>query len=318
MTAHRSEASAPMKASRGGSSPKPEKESCIARGEATPLPPRCWRIAQLLRRSLEEVTRVSGRIVESDVDSFYIRTHFSLKESPYGLGFNKVRVFVMVDTLYSGKLGSWLAVASQEPPRGGAALSGVQYLSQQVATGRLLGCPLIAHSSRNLRKTETSPPANPKQSSQHERIHFRGMTWISRDDRLSYLSAQVATSMYFERRPHELRTQTHRGWACTDRGGETLGDEVGCPQSLPSHALPGMRRPPQDEAALPIPSLHSAVVVPAVEQPVQLRCTKKDLYNMEGPYAESTMWPEAVYELQSPSRITEMKQPYRITTTLRM
>lgn len=52
------------------------------------------------------------RIVESDVgDSFYIRTHFEYeKESPYGLGFNKGEVFRVVDTLYNGKLGSWLAI----------------------------------------------------------------------------------------------------------------------------------------------------------------------------------------------------------------
>lgn len=52
------------------------------------------------------------RIVESDVgDSFYIRTHFEYeKESPYGLSFNKGEVFRVVDTLYNGKLGSWLAI----------------------------------------------------------------------------------------------------------------------------------------------------------------------------------------------------------------
>ena len=55
---------------------------------------------------------VYRRIVESDVgDSFYIRTHFEYeKESPYGLSFNKGAVFRVVDTLYNGKLGSWLAI----------------------------------------------------------------------------------------------------------------------------------------------------------------------------------------------------------------
>lgn len=50
--------------------------------------------------------------MESDVgDSFYIRTHFEYeKESPYGLSFNKGEVFRVVDTLYNGKLGSWLAI----------------------------------------------------------------------------------------------------------------------------------------------------------------------------------------------------------------
>ncbi len=44
-------------------------------------------------------------------DSFYIRTHFEYeKESPYGLSFNKGEVFRVVDTLYNGKLGSWLAI----------------------------------------------------------------------------------------------------------------------------------------------------------------------------------------------------------------
>lgn len=50
--------------------------------------------------------------MESDVgDSFYIRTHFDYeKESPYGLSFNRGEVFRVVDTLYNGKLGSWLAI----------------------------------------------------------------------------------------------------------------------------------------------------------------------------------------------------------------
>lgn len=58
------------------------------------------------------VCLVYRRIVESDVgDSFYIRTHFEYeKESPYGLSFNKGEVFRVVDTLYNGKLGSWLAI----------------------------------------------------------------------------------------------------------------------------------------------------------------------------------------------------------------
>ncbi|KAL0154860.1 hypothetical protein M9458_049123, partial [Cirrhinus mrigala] len=38
-------------------------------------------------------------------------THFEYeKESPYGLSFNKGEVFRVVDTLYNGKLGSWLAI----------------------------------------------------------------------------------------------------------------------------------------------------------------------------------------------------------------
>lgn len=61
---------------------------------------------------LSALASVYRRIVESDVgDSFYIRTHFEYeKESPYGLSFNKGEVFRVVDTLYNGKLGSWLAI----------------------------------------------------------------------------------------------------------------------------------------------------------------------------------------------------------------
>uniref|UniRef100_A0A8C4RBQ0 Tight junction protein ZO-1 n=1 Tax=Eptatretus burgeri TaxID=7764 RepID=A0A8C4RBQ0_EPTBU len=67
---------------------------------------------------------VYQRIVESDVgDSFYIRTHFDYeKESPYGLTFSRGEVFRVVDTLYNGKLGSWLAIRigknNQEVERG--------------------------------------------------------------------------------------------------------------------------------------------------------------------------------------------------------
>ncbi|XP_078718404.1 tight junction protein 2 isoform X4 [Lampetra fluviatilis] len=55
---------------------------------------------------------VYRRVVESDVgDSFYIRTHFGYeKETPYGLSFTRGEVFRVVDTLYNGKLGSWLAI----------------------------------------------------------------------------------------------------------------------------------------------------------------------------------------------------------------
>lgn len=65
--------------------------------------PLCW---------FSVFSSVYRRIVESDVgDSFYIRTHFEYeKESPYGLSFNKGEVFRVVDTLYNGKLGSWLAI----------------------------------------------------------------------------------------------------------------------------------------------------------------------------------------------------------------
>ncbi|XP_078531866.1 tight junction protein 2-like isoform X1 [Lissotriton helveticus] len=44
-------------------------------------------------------------------DSFFIRTHFEYeKEAPQTLGFTRGEIFRVVDTLYDGKLGSWLAV----------------------------------------------------------------------------------------------------------------------------------------------------------------------------------------------------------------
>ncbi|KAM9331498.1 tight junction protein 2-like [Gastrophryne carolinensis] len=44
-------------------------------------------------------------------DSFFIRTHFEYdKEAPQFLGFTRGEIFRVVDTLYDGKLGNWLAV----------------------------------------------------------------------------------------------------------------------------------------------------------------------------------------------------------------
>ncbi|XP_014807132.1 PREDICTED: tight junction protein ZO-2 isoform X1 [Calidris pugnax] len=44
-------------------------------------------------------------------DSFFIRSHFECeKESPQSLAFTRGEIFRVVDTLYDGKLGSWLAV----------------------------------------------------------------------------------------------------------------------------------------------------------------------------------------------------------------
>lgn len=49
---------------------------------------------------------VSGR-----GDSFFIRTHFDYeKETPQSLAFSRGDVFKVVDTLYDGKLGNWLAI----------------------------------------------------------------------------------------------------------------------------------------------------------------------------------------------------------------
>ncbi|MCI4388628.1 hypothetical protein PGIGA_G00088210 [Pangasianodon gigas] len=44
-------------------------------------------------------------------DNFYIRTHFDHeKDTPQGLSFSRGDIFKVVDTLYDGKLGSWLAI----------------------------------------------------------------------------------------------------------------------------------------------------------------------------------------------------------------
>ncbi|KAM8887034.1 tight junction protein 2-like isoform 4-T4 [Spinachia spinachia] len=49
---------------------------------------------------------VSGR-----GDSFFIRTHFEFeKETPQSLAFSRGDIFKVVDTLYDGKLGNWLAI----------------------------------------------------------------------------------------------------------------------------------------------------------------------------------------------------------------
>ncbi|XP_042199052.1 tight junction protein ZO-1 isoform X6 [Callorhinchus milii] len=120
---------------------------------------------------------VYRRIVESDVgDSFYIRTHFDYeKESPYGLSFNRGEVFRVVDTLYNGKLGSWLAIRigknHKEVERGiipnrnrAEQLSSVQYTLPKTAGGdradfwRFRG---LRSSKRNLRKSREDLSAQP-------------------------------------------------------------------------------------------------------------------------------------------------------------
>uniref|UniRef100_A0A7M4F3Z2 Tight junction protein 3 n=1 Tax=Crocodylus porosus TaxID=8502 RepID=A0A7M4F3Z2_CROPO len=55
---------------------------------------------------------VYRKMIKSNVgDSFYIRTHFDFeKDAPSGLSFTRGEVFHVVDTMYRGKLGSWLAV----------------------------------------------------------------------------------------------------------------------------------------------------------------------------------------------------------------
>ncbi|NXY36608.1 ZO3 protein, partial [Pomatorhinus ruficollis] len=52
------------------------------------------------------------KMISSNVgDSFYIRTHFDFeKDTPSGLTFVRGDVFHVLDTMYRGRLGSWLAV----------------------------------------------------------------------------------------------------------------------------------------------------------------------------------------------------------------
>uniref|UniRef100_A0A670K5R5 Tight junction protein 3 n=1 Tax=Podarcis muralis TaxID=64176 RepID=A0A670K5R5_PODMU len=52
------------------------------------------------------------KMVKSNVgDSFYIRTHFDFeKDAPSALSFTRGEVFHVVDTMYRGKVGSWLAM----------------------------------------------------------------------------------------------------------------------------------------------------------------------------------------------------------------
>ncbi|XP_066840074.1 tight junction protein ZO-3 isoform X4 [Anser cygnoides] len=52
------------------------------------------------------------KMISSNVgDSFYIRTHFDYeKDTPSGLSFARGDIFHVLDTMYRGKLGSWLAV----------------------------------------------------------------------------------------------------------------------------------------------------------------------------------------------------------------
>uniref|UniRef100_A0A8C6N0G4 Zona occludens protein 1 n=1 Tax=Mus spicilegus TaxID=10103 RepID=A0A8C6N0G4_MUSSI len=134
---------------------------------------------------------VYRRIVESDVgDSFYIRTHFEYeKESPYGLSFNKGEVFRVVDTLYNGKLGSWLAIRigknHKEVERGiipnknrAEQLASVQYTLPKTVGGdradfwRFRG---LRSSKRNLRKSREDLSAQPVQTKfpAYERVVLR-------------------------------------------------------------------------------------------------------------------------------------------------
>ncbi|KAM4597048.1 tight junction protein 1 isoform 5-T7 [Fundulus diaphanus] len=145
-------------------------------------------VVTILAQKKKDVYR---RIVESDVgDSFYIRTHFEYeKESPYGLSFNKGEVFRVVDTLYNGKLGSWLAIRigknHQEVERGiipnknrAEQLSSVQYTLPKTPGGdradfwRFRG---LRSSKRNLRKSRDDLSAQPVQTKfpAYERVVLR-------------------------------------------------------------------------------------------------------------------------------------------------
>ncbi|XP_043391802.1 tight junction protein ZO-3 isoform X1 [Chelonia mydas] len=63
----------------------------------------------LLTQRKQDIYR---KMVKSNVrDSFHIRTHFDFeKDTPSGLSFTRGEVFHVLDTMYRGKLGSWLAV----------------------------------------------------------------------------------------------------------------------------------------------------------------------------------------------------------------
>nr|XP_060641012.1 tight junction protein ZO-3 isoform X1 [Anolis sagrei ordinatus] len=61
---------------------------------------------------LQSKPDIYAKMVKSNVgDSFYIRTHFDFeKDTPSGLSFTRGEVFHVTDTMYRGKVGSWLAV----------------------------------------------------------------------------------------------------------------------------------------------------------------------------------------------------------------
>ncbi|NXN09809.1 ZO3 protein, partial [Indicator maculatus] len=63
----------------------------------------------LCAQSKQDIYR---KMISSNMgDSFHIRTHFDFeKDSPSGLSFTRGDIFHVLDTLYRGRLGSWLAV----------------------------------------------------------------------------------------------------------------------------------------------------------------------------------------------------------------
>lgn len=70
------------------------------------------RVLQSNGANVQFISPVYKKILKSSLgDSFYVRTHFDyeLEERP-GLSFTRGEVFRVVDTMYRGKLGTWLAV----------------------------------------------------------------------------------------------------------------------------------------------------------------------------------------------------------------
>ncbi|KAM3939946.1 tight junction protein ZO-3 isoform 2-T3 [Leptodactylus fuscus] len=63
----------------------------------------------ILTQGKEDIYR---KMIKSNVgDSFYIRAHFDYEaDAPSGLSFTRGEIFHVLDTMYRGKLGSWLAV----------------------------------------------------------------------------------------------------------------------------------------------------------------------------------------------------------------
>ncbi|PIN88337.1 hypothetical protein AB205_0048120 [Aquarana catesbeiana] len=62
----------------------------------------------LLTQGKEDIYR---KMIKSNLgDSFYIRTHFEYEaDTPSSLSFTRGEIFHVLDTMYRGKLGSWLA-----------------------------------------------------------------------------------------------------------------------------------------------------------------------------------------------------------------
>lgn len=58
------------------------------------------------------LSSVYKKIIKSNLaDNFYIRTHFDHEaNTPIGLNFTRGEVFRVLDTMYRGKMGNWLAV----------------------------------------------------------------------------------------------------------------------------------------------------------------------------------------------------------------